>query len=73
MYVGLLTAFSGIAGFLFGYDTGNISGALPYIRDELLLGYKANRYCLPSLFHSTNHRMSSRHASDIRDMQVALD
>ena len=35
--VWVLTLFAGIGGFLFGYDTGVISGALPYLRDELLL------------------------------------
>ena len=35
--VWVLTLFAGIGGFLFGYDTGVISGALPYLRDALLL------------------------------------
>ncbi|KAK9829082.1 hypothetical protein WJX72_003793 [[Myrmecia] bisecta] len=41
-YISLLTFFGGIGGFLFGYDTGVISGALPYLRDDLLGAYKAD-------------------------------
>lgn len=37
----LLTIFGGIGGFLFGYDTGVISGALPYLRDDLLVHHIA--------------------------------
>lgn len=49
-YVLVLAAFSGIAGFLFGYDTGNISGALPYITDDLLSEYSANSQRYRRLF-----------------------
>ena len=42
LYICVLSAFSGIAGFLFGYDTGNISGALPYITEDLLQKYSNN-------------------------------
>ena len=51
----VLAAFSGIAGFLFGVDTGNISGALPYITDELLQGYSGSRYILSGIQLTTLH------------------
>lgn len=35
----LLTIISGIGGLLFGFDTGVISGALPYLRDDILSPY----------------------------------
>lgn len=39
----LLTLFGGIGGFLFGYDTGVISGALPYLRDDLLVEHVTDK------------------------------
>lgn len=36
-YVYVLTAFAAIGGFLFGYDTGVISGAMILIKDEFHL------------------------------------
>ena len=38
-FVYVLTTFSAIGGFLFGYDTGVISGAMILLRDEFLLSY----------------------------------
>ncbi|CAG5120713.1 unnamed protein product [Candidula unifasciata] len=36
-YLWLLTSFSALGGFLFGYDTGVIAGAMLFIKDEFLL------------------------------------
>lgn len=39
----LFTLVASLGGLLFGYDTGVISGALPYLRDDLLLvGYQGD-------------------------------
>ncbi|EIE20094.1 general substrate transporter [Coccomyxa subellipsoidea C-169] len=38
-YVWLLTLICGTGGFLFGYDTGVISGALPYMQDDVMLSW----------------------------------
>jgi SP family myo-inositol transporter-like MFS transporter 13 len=37
LYVVLLSAFSAIGGFLFGYDTGVVSGAMLLLKDEFSL------------------------------------
>ena len=39
LYVYFLTAFAAIGGFLFGYDTGVISGAMILIKEEFQLSY----------------------------------
>lgn len=36
----LLTITAGLGGFLFGYDTGVISGAVSYMEDDILAPYK---------------------------------
>jgi len=34
----ILTCIASLGGFLFGFDTGVISGALPYIREDPIFG-----------------------------------
>jgi len=34
----VLTCIASLGGFLFGFDTGVISGALPYIREDPIFG-----------------------------------
>lgn len=44
-----VTAVSAIAGFLYGYDTGIISGALLHIRDEYHLGHRMQEMIASSI------------------------
>lgn len=65
-YMAFIAAVSAIAGGLYGYDTGIISGALPQIADDFQLGYRAQEMVTACIllgavigaFAST--RMSSR-------------
>ena len=44
----VLTALSALGGFLFGYDTGVVSGALPLLRDEFSLSDFSQEVCVSS-------------------------
>ena len=48
-FVYVVAAISALGGLLFGYDTGNISGALLFIRDDFQLSYTAQQIVVASL------------------------
>lgn len=47
--VGLATAVAALGGFLFGYDTGVIGGALPYIKDDFGLDDNGQQFVVSIL------------------------
>ncbi|KAL0407207.1 UNVERIFIED_CONTAM: Inositol transporter 4 [Sesamum latifolium] len=50
-YIMRLAVSAGIGGLLFGYDTGVISGALLYIRDDFNLSTSRHGYRQATLDH----------------------
>jgi len=52
LYVGLIALFAGLGGFLFGYDTGAISGALLYVQADLSLSTVQEEFIVASLLIS---------------------